>query len=147
MLQPGLANRLKFLAGSLMSNLPFFDDPEDHTRAAICMETARELAATPEMSELGAHLWPSRRRISTRERIQGWVPRATNSDYHPCGTVPMGGDEDEMAVCDGRGRVRGFEGLHVDDASLFPTIPTRNIHLTVLVVAEHLAELLAGEAA
>jgi choline dehydrogenase len=125
----------------------FFEDPEDHARAAVCMEIGRELAATPEMSALARHLWPSRRRLSTRERIQAWVPRATNSGYHPCGTVPMGAESDALAVCDGQGRVRGVQGLHVVDASLFPTIPTGNIHLTVLMAAEHLAEMLRDEAA
>lgn len=125
----------------------FFADPEDHARAAVCMELGRELAATPEMSALAAHLWPTRRRLSTRERIQAWVPGATNSGYHPCGTVPMGAESDALAVCDGQGRVRGIEGLHVVDASLFPTIPTGNIHLTVLMVAEHLAAMLREESA
>lgn len=120
----------------------FFSHPEDHERAAICMEVARELAATPDMARLASHFWPSGRRLSTRAGIKSWVPRATNSGYHPCGTVPMGPSDDPLAVCDSQGRVRGFDGLHVVDASLMPTIPTGNIHLTVLMVAEHLATML-----
>ena len=59
----------------------------------------------------------------------------------------MGAETDPNAVCDGQGRVRGTEGLHVVDASLFPTIPTGNIHLTVLMAAEHLAEMLRSGSA
>jgi choline dehydrogenase-like flavoprotein len=40
----------------------------------------------------------------------------------------------------GRG-VLGFEGLHVGDASLMPTIPRANTNLTVTAVAERLAEV------
>ena len=106
------------------------------------MEVGRALAATPEMSSLAAHLWPSRRQLSAPARLRAWLPRATNSGYHPCGTAPMGDERDALAVCDARGRVRGTEGLYVVDASLFPTIPTGNIHLTVLMVAERLAAML-----
>jgi choline dehydrogenase len=103
------------------------------------MELARDLAATPPLSELGAHLWPTRRRLSTAEGIARWVPWATDSGYHPSGTAPMGTEDDPLAVTDQHGRVHGLQGLHIADASLFPTIPTGNIHLTVLMVAHRIA--------
>jgi len=39
-----------------------------------------------------------------------------------------------------RGRVRGVEGLGVVDASLMRTIPHAYNHLTVLMMAERIAE-------
>ena len=43
--------------------------------------------------------------------------------FHPTGTCRMSGDSsDRHAVVDLQGRVRGFEGLRVIDASLMPTI-------------------------
>jgi choline dehydrogenase len=39
-------------------------------------------------------------------------------------------------------RLRGFAGLRVVDASVFPDIPVSNINATVLAVAERGAELI-----
>jgi len=65
-----------------------------------------------------------------------------DSGYHPCGTVPMGADGDPDAATDGRGRVRGVDGLFVADASLMPTVPTSNIHLPTLMIGERFGEWL-----
>jgi choline dehydrogenase-like flavoprotein len=50
-----------------------------------------------------------------------------------------------MAVVDGVGRVIGVEGLRVIDASILPGLPRANTHLTVLAVAERLADDLRRE--
>ena len=84
--------------------------------------------------------------VSSRAGIERWMPYVTDSGYHPSGTAPMGPDDDPLAVTDGRGHVRGTAGLTIADASLMPTIPTGNIHLTVLMVAHRIAEWLAEEA-
>ncbi len=39
-----------------------------------------------------------------------------------------------------RGRVRGAEGLIVADASILPTIPSANTHLTSLMIGERFGE-------
>jgi choline dehydrogenase-like flavoprotein len=44
------------------------------------------------------------------------------------------------SVVDSDGRVRGVESLHVADASVMPSIPRANTHLTTLAIAEKLAE-------
>ena len=56
--------------------------------------------------------------------------------YHPVGTCAIG------SVVDGDGAVRGAADLYVADASIIPTIPRANTHLSVLAVAERLAETL-----
>jgi choline dehydrogenase-like flavoprotein len=43
-------------------------------------------------------------------------------------------------VVDERGRVYGYEGLVVADASIMPTIPRVNTNLTTAAIAEKLAE-------
>lgn len=55
--------------------------------------------------------------------------------FHPAGTCAMG------QVTDAEGRVRGLEGVVVADASLMPVIPRAGTNLTVLAVAERVAEL------
>ena len=64
--------------------------------------------------------------------------------YHPAGTCKMGASGDDTAVVDPTLRVRGLEGLRIADASIFPTIPTVNPMVAVLMVGEKAAELVAG---
>jgi choline dehydrogenase-like flavoprotein len=43
-------------------------------------------------------------------------------------------------VVDERCRVLGFENLYVADASVMPTIPRANTHLSTIAIAERAAE-------
>jgi choline dehydrogenase len=49
---------------------------------------------------------------------------------------------DDRAVVDTELRVRGVEGLRVVDASVFPLVPSSNIHPAVLMTAERAAEII-----
>jgi cholesterol oxidase len=50
----------------------------------------------------------------------------------------MGGDP-SRSVCDERGRVRGYDGLHVVDASVIPTNLGVNPQHTIMALARHFA--------
>ena len=75
------------------------------------------------------------------------VPDALPSEawtlFHPAGTCRMGATGAADTVVDPDGRVQGVDGLCVADASILPTIPRANTHLTVLAVAEAMAGRLA----
>jgi 5-(hydroxymethyl)furfural/furfural oxidase len=60
--------------------------------------------------------------------------------FHPVGTCRMGRAEDSFAVTDPAGRVHGFEGLWVIDASIMPTLPRGNTNIPTIMVAEKLAD-------
>ena len=47
------------------------------------------------------------------------------------------GDRD--AVTDTQGRVRGFEGLRVIDASIMPTVPRGNTNIPTTMLAEKIS--------
>ena len=51
----------------------------------------------------------------------------------------MGQSSDSMTVVDQRGIVRGVKGLRIIDASIMPDCVRANIHATVLMMAEKLA--------
>ena len=53
---------------------------------------------------------------------------------------------DKHAVTDTEGRVRGFEGLRVIDASIMPTIPTCNINAPTLMIGEKGADMVLADA-
>ena len=54
----------------------------------------------------------------------------------------MGLDSDPMAALDEYGRVRGTKGLIVADASIFPAVPSVNIHLPTIMVGERVADFI-----
>ncbi|MDO9175412.1 MAG: GMC oxidoreductase, partial [Actinomycetota bacterium] len=48
---------------------------------------------------------------------------------------------DPLAVVDPRGRVIGYEGLLVCDASVMPALPRANTHLPTVMIAERMADM------
>lgn len=121
-------------APEIRSNL--FGHPRDRAVAWQGLSLIRELAHTPPLRDLARIVWPRESVLKDRARVEAMLPTHCDSGYHPCGTAPMGADDDPEAVTDERGRVRGVEGLYLADASIMPTIPTANIHLAVLMIAE-----------
>ena len=61
---------------------------------------------------------------------------------HATSTCRMGAPDDDNAVVDPECRVRGFDGLRVADASVMPTVPCANTHLTTLMIGEKVADML-----
>jgi choline dehydrogenase len=121
-----------------------FLDPADRTRAREAMQIAVELAQSPPMRDLATFFWPPRRAVVKPGGVDAFIGSLCDSSYHPCGTVPMGADGASWgeAATDGRGRVRGIDGLWVADASLMPSIPSAHTNLTVLMMGERFGEWL-----
>ncbi len=59
---------------------------------------------------------------------------------HACGSARMGDPSDPTTVVDPEGRVLGFDGLRVADASVFPFVTRANTNLTAILVGEKIAE-------
>jgi choline dehydrogenase len=92
------------------------------------LELARALAAAePLRGLLARELQPAGR------DLRDYVAETVRNYYHPAGTCAIG------EVTDGHGRVLGFDGLVVADASLMPTIPRSNTNLTTLAIADRIA--------
>ncbi|HEU5029937.1 MAG TPA: GMC family oxidoreductase N-terminal domain-containing protein [Spirillospora sp.] len=62
---------------------------------------------------------------------------------HGTSTCRMGADGDDAAVVDPACRVRGFAGLRVVDASIFPSVPRANTNLASIMAGELMADRLA----
>jgi 5-(hydroxymethyl)furfural/furfural oxidase len=65
--------------------------------------------------------------------------------FHVVGTCRMGPANDRMTVVDPSGRVRGFEGLRVVDASIMPTLPRGNTNIATIMLAEKVADTIAAD--
>ncbi len=122
----------------IRSNL--LQNASDRARAVQCAALLRDLAAEAPMRALARPLWPRPKVLGSSAALARYVSRLNDSGYHPSGTVPMGPDGSPDAAVDGRGRVRGVEGLYVADASIMPTIPAVNINLPTLMIGERFGE-------
>ncbi len=70
---------------------------------------------------------------------------ATAADaQHATSTCRMGDPGDRATVVDPGCRVLGVEGLHVVDASIFPSVPRANTNLTAIMAGELMAERLGS---
>ena len=67
------------------------------------------------------------------------LPRSIVDTVHVCSTCRMGSPDDVTTVVDPECRVLGMDGLRVIDASIMPEVPRANLHLTVVMMAEHAA--------
>jgi choline dehydrogenase len=109
----------------------------------IMLESAklgRRIAATePFAGLIESEQYPGPNTDSEDEMLD-YIRGNGTTVYHPCGTNRMG--TDQRSVVDEELRVRGVQGLRVVDASVFPLVPSSNIHPAVLMLAERASDLI-----
>lgn len=122
----------------------YFTDPGGADEAVLiaAVRAARRIGESePMASELRREVFPGPR--ATSDADISALARATHQTvYHVSGTCRMGAADDPLAVLDPDLRVRGVPGLRVADASVFPTIPSVNPVVTVMITAERAAWLI-----
>jgi choline dehydrogenase len=106
-------------------------DDGDRAAAAAAGERLLEVAATRPLADILTG-WPG---LESPDHPL----RTVETFHHPVGSCRMGRPEDPEAVVDAGGRVLGLSGLSVIDASVMPRVPSANIHLAVIALAERLA--------
>jgi 5-(hydroxymethyl)furfural/furfural oxidase len=77
--------------------------------------------------------------LADEAQLDHWIMAECSEFWHACGTCRMGAATDPQSVVDPHCRVIGVEGLWVIDAAVMPEIPRANIHLTTVMIAEHMA--------
>lgn len=111
----------------------------DHDVAVLCsgVEGALELTRTPAFEQVVEAVYVDAfgtpaSTLTDRSAIGRWVMSAVGDYVHASSSCAMG------TVVDADGAVRGYEGVFVCDASVFPTIPDVNTHLPTTMLAERL---------
>lgn len=122
----------------------YLSHPDDLAELINAHAKMQELMMQPAFDEFrGARIEPAPS-VKTPREIEAYIRAFASTDYHPCGTCRMGGDDDGHAVTDGEMRVRGVENLSVVDASAFPNIVSGNLNAPVQMLAERAADFIAN---
>jgi choline dehydrogenase len=112
----------------------FLSDERDVTVLVEGVDALRALAGTAEVcAYAGGEVRPGADVGAERH-----VRATARGFFHPVGTCAIG------HVVDGDGRVLGIDGLYVADASIIASIPRANTNLSVVALAERLAERMVG---
>ncbi|PWN24723.1 alcohol oxidase [Jaminaea rosea] len=126
----------------------YFEDPNGYD-ARILVEGMKWARKVAQQSPFKEHLLeeiapgPS---VQSDEELSAYARKVAHTVYHPMGTTKMGDpSQDRMAVVDQKDmRIVGMKGVRVCDAGVFPSVPTVNPMLTVLMCAERCADLIKG---
>ncbi len=82
--------------------------------------------------------------VKDNEALAEHIRQNVAGMFHVAGTCRMGAATDRDAVVDPSGRVRGFDGLRVVDASIMPTVPRANTNIPTIMVAEKISAAIAA---
>jgi choline dehydrogenase len=108
----------------------FLSDGRDREALLEAVELVREIA-----SGIGQYV-AAELRPGPETDLGAYVDSEVRGFFHPVGTCGIG------RVVEPDGKVIGLDGLYVCDASVMPTIPRANTHISTIAVAERVAELL-----
>ena len=77
--------------------------------------------------------------VGSDSMLREYILANLGSFNHPCGTAPMGLEDDPAAVTDQHGRVRGLHGLWIADASIMPRGVSVPPNFTIMALGERIA--------
>lgn len=121
-------------------DLNFLDDKEDTRRMIEGAKIARRIAATSPFAEfIHSEIAPGIS-VQSDEEFEEAIKRNIASYAHPTTSAPMGALNSKEAVVDLDGKVHQVESLRVVDASIFPDIISAATNVTVIAVAERIAD-------
>ena len=112
--------------------------PRDRSRMLEGLKLSRGIGLSKAFSAVSAQEIRPGEEVKDDADLRQALDEQIASFQHATSTVPMGGDNDEWAVVDGTGAVRGVPNLRVIDASILPAVPSVPTNLTVIMAAEHI---------
>jgi len=125
----GVVNRKNAILTAILSKL--LDGPD-----LLCRYLIRRLIMEgPPLHEL----------LLDDAALEQFLRKTAIGVWHASCSCRMGAANDPWAVTDVNGSVRGVAGLRIVDASIFPVIPSANINLPTIMLAEKISDaILAG---
>ena len=122
----------------------YLKDKRDRELMLKGIHLVRELLDQPAFSELkGEEIFPGNICKSDSD-LDTKLNSHTTSQWHLACTARMGLKTDKYAVVDNSGRVHGFNGLRVVDASIMPFAPNGNTNAPTIMIAEKISDKILG---
>jgi choline dehydrogenase len=124
-------------------------ESSDFERMRFGLRTCAELAGHSAFTEIttAGSISLADDVLDDDNKLDAHIAESLNTAFHGMGTCRIGESSDSLSVVDDQCRVHGLDGLRVVDASIAPAVTRGNAHATVLMIAEHAATLIRGEAA
>jgi choline dehydrogenase/5-(hydroxymethyl)furfural/furfural oxidase len=119
------------------------DDPRDVTLARYALRHAFSLVRAGGYPAETAFVDVEGRAVDldmSDTELDAWARTVIRDTAHAASGCMIGGPDDPTATLDVDCRVRGIDGLWVSDASVVPTVPRANTHLTAIMVGERVAD-------
>ncbi|OWF66248.1 choline dehydrogenase [Polynucleobacter hirudinilacicola] len=123
----------------------YLSTEEDRKIAAESLRLTRKIVQSPALKPYSPEEYKPGAQYQTEAELVKAAGDIGTTIFHPVGTCKMGRVDDPMAVLDSQLRIRGIHHLRVVDASAMPTITSGNTAAPTMMIAERVAELLAGE--
>jgi 5-(hydroxymethyl)furfural/furfural oxidase len=122
-------------------------DESDLIRMRDGVRRLRALSLHPEVAAISSRAeYGSSGQSMTNElsgsALDDWMFAECSDAQHASGTCRLGAADDPRSVVDPQCRVIGVTGLRVIDASVMPTVVRANTHLTTVMIAEKMADVL-----
>jgi len=124
--------------------------PSDLLRMRDGIKRLLELAHRPGFAEIAEFIGTGAatdgiETLDSDATIDAWALQNVGDAQHGTSSCRMGAANDPLAVVDPQCRVLGVRGLRVIDASVMPSVPCANTHLTTVMIAEHMADQLRND--
>ena len=122
----------------------YLKDKRDRELMRKGIRLVRELLNKPSFSDLkGDEIFPGDNYKSDSD-LDAKLNSHTTSQWHLSCTARMGLKTDKHAVVDNLGRVHGFTGLRIVDASIMPFAPNGNTNAPTIMIAEKISDNILG---
>jgi choline dehydrogenase len=125
----------------------YLKDPRDRALMHKGIKIVRDLVTQSAYKELrGDEIFPGSA-AQTEADLDPYLNAYTTTQWHLSCTARMGAATDQGAVVDASGRVHGFAGLRVVDASIMPMVTNGNTNSPTIMLAEKLSDAILGKPA
>ena len=121
----------------------YLTEEEDKRRFRDGVRMLVELENHPDMSSMiEERLTPIDADLESDTSLDSWLMKEVTTGHHISCTNKMGLASDPYSVVDQTGKVHGVKNLRVVDASIMPECVRANINVTVMTMAERIADFI-----
>jgi len=121
----------------------YLTEEEDKRRFRDGVRMLVDLETHPDMSSMiEERLTPVDSDLESDRSLDSWLMKEVTTGHHISCTNKMGPTSDPYSVVSQTGKVHGVKNLRVVDASIMPECVRANINVTVMTMAERIADFI-----